>query len=471
MVVNPFLIAGVVGSLAHAAVGLYGNMTKADMDEKRLKREKERTDDDKEFKNAQLAVNQKTLDHNLEIAKMRKDEVMSGLLVRAKELEIQIAQHEQNRALTQEENAKSRALQDYLKKLELAAIAENQARQLAHTSQENAKNRVLTQEENEKNRVLQEFIKKLELAQQMIIHNDNLAFQKLKIEMDKELLILSETMKSQSAIALAKESFIIRMEELKEKRRIEKSPLNNLVCDLSEQWSRLDDPYTMLFIYSPPRLQFEPSQAVAAQTSNNFPPCQSLLEFDLTNFQLFYEQGDRPIQFKTREWVSNFFQGTFAVDSIYREIYDIPTLILENNIEDKHAFFYVNYWNQEFKQYKRIPLGVVNWQDLGDDMVEIFSVISRLWLGYIVDTHYLIYVPFNRRKMPLLPSLLPILFKELPPEHQIPLIKSVIQYYEVLYNSFAAIEPLLIPDMRLDMVLGLANLPGQIGAKEQLIAA
>jgi formylglycine-generating enzyme required for sulfatase activity len=431
-----------------------------------------------ELQRSQIVLARDTLENNRQMAAMRKDETMATLFVRMQELHASLEQKELDRSLTvqeneknRQENEKNRALNKYLKHIELEAIAENQARQLAHTSQENSLNRALTVQENSLNRALTEAIETLKLSQQMTIHNDNLALQNLKLQMDEKLLILSKTMDGQNAIALARESYAIRMEELKEKRRIEKSPLNSLVCDLSELWSRLDDPCTILFIYSPPRLQFEPSQAVVAQTSNNFPPCQSLLEFDLTNFQLFYEQGDRPIQFKSREWVGKFFQGAFAIDSIYREIYDIPTLILENNIEDKHAFFYVNYWNQDFKQYKRIPLGAINWQDLGENMVTIFSLISRLWLGFIVDTHYLKYVPFNRRKMPLLPSLLPTLLQGASPEQQIPLIITVIKYYEGLYNDFAQSEPLLIPDMRLDMVLGLANLPSQIGAKEQLIAA
>jgi tetratricopeptide (TPR) repeat protein len=386
-------------------------------------------DKQQEIQKNQIELSKRSQDNQLEIAKMRVDEVKATLAAKGVELQAQLA--------------------------------------------EKAKDRELTVQEKNKDRALTEFLKKLEIEAQMIIHKENIEQQKWRVEKETELMYLRSGLEGQNQIALSIQQLKNAIAQMKEKRKIDNSPIRNLACDLVEEWERLDDPCALMMLYSPPVIHHETSALVAARTPQDFPDCEYELEHDLLHFQLFYNSKGRPIVLKTAEWISKYNRGTAAISPIYSEANMIPTVIMDIAANNDKAFFNIAYWEPHFKKYEYFPATSkpLSWRNLAENTVAYFSITSQLWLGILADLHYLIHVPIDRRQTPLLPSLLPDLISSLPETEQIELIKIVISHYESVYSALAELQPLLIADLRLDLAIAFSQLPSQMGAKQQLQAS
>jgi tetratricopeptide (TPR) repeat protein len=350
----------------------------------------------------------------------------------------------------------------------LAAIAE----ELKVSSQERAADRAITIQEKEKDRALTAYVERLRIESQFLIHRDNIALRKWEQEKTRELALLRGEIDGRLTIMRLREESKLVVEQMREKHRQSTSPTRTLGYDMVEEHARLDDPYALMVLYSPPKIHYDPSVVVNNISPRDFPDCEYELEHELMNFQMEYESRQRSILLKTGEWNSDYIRGTAAIGSLYREAHMIPTMVLDISINQTKAFANVSYWAPDFKRYLHFPASKpILWRELGDHTAEFFSLFSRLWMGLIADTHYLVHIPIDRRKSPLLPTLLSDLLQNLEEEESLTLVSVVVKHYEGIYAALAEDEPLLIASLRLDLVLALAKLPQQMGAQQQLQAS
>jgi tetratricopeptide (TPR) repeat protein len=360
--------------------------------------------------------------------------------------------------------------------IQLASIQANlaaRAEELKVSSQERAADRAITIQEKEKDRALTAYVERLRIESQFLIHRDNIALRKWEQEKTRELALLRGEIDGRLTIMRLREESKLVVEQMREKHRQSTSPTRTLGYDMVEEHARLDDPYALMVLYSPPKIHYDPSVVVNNISPRDFPDCEYELEHELMNFQMEYESQQRSILLKTGEWNSDYIRGTAAIGSLYREAHMIPTMVLEISINQTKAFANVSYWAPDFKRYLHFPASKpILWRELGDHTTsEFFSIFSRLWMGLIADTHYLVHVPIDRRKSPLLPTLLSDLLQNLEQEESLALISVVVKHYEGIYAALAEDEPLLIASLRLDLVLALAKLPQQMGAQQQLQAS
>ena len=94
-----------------------------------------------------------------------------------------------------------------------------------------------------------------------------------------------------------------------------------------------------------------------------------------------------------------------------------------------------------------------------------------LFAGLLADEYFLLHVPVNVRKRPLLPQLLADLMEGMPEQQLQNLVELMVAFYETLYQEIAKSESGWVPELKLDLAASLQHLPQQYGAKQQVDAS
>jgi len=102
---------------------------------------------------------------------------------------------------------------------------------------------------------------------------------------------------------------------------------------------------------------------------------------------------------------------------------------------------------------------------------EFIANCHCLFAGLLADEYFLLYVPINDRKPPLLLQLLADLIEGMPEQELQNLVELVVAFYETLYQGIGELESGLVPELKLDLAASLQHLPQQFGAKQQVDAS
>ncbi|HEY9812254.1 MAG TPA: tetratricopeptide repeat protein, partial [Candidatus Sericytochromatia bacterium] len=107
----------------------------------------------------------------------------------------------------------------------------------------------------------------------------------------------------------------------------------------------------------------------------------------------------------------------------------------------------------------------INKKDV-EELGQFLIICHCLFAGLIADEYFL----FQHNFSPLLPSLLPGLTENVPEQavaHN--LIKSVVWYFQKIYQTLESTRAILIPELALELALSLVELPNKSWAKNQII--
>ncbi len=102
---------------------------------------------------------------------------------------------------------------------------------------------------------------------------------------------------------------------------------------------------------------------------------------------------------------------------------------------------------------------------------QFIGICHCIVAGLLADEYFLVHVPPEARKPPLLPQLLPDLLEDLPAEEQEKLVEIVVGFCETLYTAIARDESGWIPEMRLDLAESLLSLPRKQWTEAQIFAS
>jgi formylglycine-generating enzyme required for sulfatase activity len=104
-----------------------------------------------------------------------------------------------------------------------------------------------------------------------------------------------------------------------------------------------------------------------------------------------------------------------------------------------------------------------------EDLKQFIAACHCLAAGLITDEYFLTDVPQHVRRPPLLPELLPDILKSVPEREAGALTKLVVSNYRGLYEYLGQTEPCWIPELLLDLALGLTKLPDLSYARAQIV--
>ncbi|MDY7049669.1 MAG: GTPase, partial [Microcystis panniformis WG22] len=170
------------------------------------------------------------------------------------------------------------------------------------------------------------------------INQKNLDFQKWRFEQEKKIQydILQLQQDFQRDLTnIQHQNALIQM---RERLREDKSPINNLACDLLEN-SFSHGIMPLKVFLAPPVLDYDPSTGK--------PYHDSYEGFFYEEIKQFLHQGylNKRVQLQDRSWVSKKQGGGSALQSIHAQLKSIPVLILESNIPLGELNLSLGYWN------------------------------------------------------------------------------------------------------------------------------
>lgn len=259
-------------------------------------------------------------------------------------------------------------------------------------------------------------------------------------------------------------------------------------------------PLTIFF--SPPVLRYDPAPNTSAQSQ--FPMMESTLAAALRHLFEQYNNRHRPIKFMHGDWITKNRRGESAVNQIYRDLKEIPVMVLETEVEESYLNINIGFWNNDFDDARfKTVVRKFHWQDaIGEisqrlinqwktqgknietesDRTEFIrrskeafthymEVLHCIHVGMVADEYFLLYSP--QQQLPLLPTLLPELLEEvnLPTEECTALIHGVINYENALFDGIAQAEPATIVELRLSWAKILQNLDDRYTFEDQVQAA
>jgi hypothetical protein len=96
------------------------------------------------------------------------------------------------------------------------------------------------------------------------------------------------------------------------------------------------------------------------------------------------------------------------------------------------------------------------------------AIQVSLLIGRTADAYFLLDVPPQERKRPLLPELLPNLLEEIPSEEREKIIEYLVYFYQSLYQQLGEEEWAWVPEMLIDFASSLIYLDNKFWAKEQI---
>jgi formylglycine-generating enzyme required for sulfatase activity/predicted negative regulator of RcsB-dependent stress response len=347
--------------------------------------------------------------------------------------------------------------------------------------------------EAEKQREFTQAIEKFKAEVQIALQADNIAFQRWKTETDRIFTIEMRFLDAQ----------IMRQRDKQNRddaKRDRNSPVFAVADDILQTiHHRPEMPLTVFF--SPPVLRYDPLPNATAQSQ--FPMMESTLSGALRDLFKRYTMNQRPVKFMAGEWVTKNRRAESAVNQIFSELYSIPVIVLETEVEESFFNINIGFWNNDFDDARfetvvrklrwQDAIGEISktlfqqWQEQGRQVQTDFEkaefsrrnreafthymeILHCIHVGMVADEYFLIYAP--QRQLPLLPSLLPDLFDEanLSERERLSLTTAVIDYCNALFDGLEKTEPAAMVELRLAWAKILQSVPPRYGFKNQVEA-
>lgn len=104
-----------------------------------------------------------------------------------------------------------------------------------------------------------------------------------------------------------------------------------------------------------------------------------------------------------------------------------------------------------------------------ENLSRFTAIFHCIIAGLLADEYFLLHLPPNRRRPPLLPSLLPELFQGEAADVLLETVQYVDGFYQNLYAALATEEAGWLPELQLDMALSAAALPDKSWAKQYML--
>jgi hypothetical protein len=172
------------------------------------------------------------------------------------------------------------------------------------------------------------------------INQENLEFQKWRFEQEKiiqyDILKLQQDFQRELNLLQHQNALI----QTRERLRADKSPINNLACDLLENsFSHGIMPLKVLI--SPPTLDYDPSTGKPYQAGY-----ESILAEEIRQFlhQGYLNSQQYPVEFLDKAWISKKKGGGAALQDIYAQLKSIPVLVLDSETPLGKLNFRAGYW-------------------------------------------------------------------------------------------------------------------------------
>jgi formylglycine-generating enzyme required for sulfatase activity len=174
------------------------------------------------------------------------------------------------------------------------------------------------------------------------INQKNLDFQKWSFEQRKkiefEILQLQQNFQRDLSQIQHQNALI----QMRERMRADKSPINNLACDLLENSFSHDGIMPLKVFFAPPILDYDPNTG-----KPYIDGYESFLAEEIKQFlhQGYLNSKQRPVQLVDGSWESKAQGGGSALQSIHAQLKNIPVLILESKIPLGELNLGLGYWN------------------------------------------------------------------------------------------------------------------------------
>lgn len=181
----------------------------------------------------------------------------------------------------------------------------------------------------------------------MAINQKNLDFQKWRFEEEKkiqyDILHLQQDFQ-RDLTNIQHQNALIQM---RERLREDKSPINNLACDLLEN-SFSHGIMPLKVFLAPPVLDYDPSTGRPYHDGY-----EGFLAKEIEQFlhQGYLNSKQYPVQLLDGSWVSKKQGGGSALQSIHAQLKSIPVLILESKIPLGELNLSLGYWNSGDTSY------------------------------------------------------------------------------------------------------------------------
>jgi 2Fe-2S type ferredoxin len=178
------------------------------------------------------------------------------------------------------------------------------------------------------------------------INQKNLDFQKWRFEQEKkiqfEILRLQQDFQRDLSQIQHQNALI----QMRERMRADKSPINNLACDLLEN-SFSHGIMPLKVFLAPPILDYDPT------TGKHNDSYEGFLSKEIEQFlhQGYLNSKQYPVQLLDGSWVSKKQGGGSALQSIHAQLKSIPVLVLESKIPLDEINLGLGYWNSGDTSY------------------------------------------------------------------------------------------------------------------------
>jgi formylglycine-generating enzyme required for sulfatase activity len=199
------------------------------------------------------------------------------------------------------------------------------------------------------------------------INQKNLDFQKWSFEQRKiieyDILQLQQNFQRDLSQIQHQNALI----QMRERMRADKSPINNLACDLLEN-SFSHGIMPLKVFLAPPILDYDPSTGKPYNDSY-----ESFLAKEIEQFlhQGYLNSKQYPVQLLDGSWVSKKQGGGSALQSIHAQLKSIPVLILESKIPLGELNLSLGYWNSGDTSYTQASiLSGISFSDLLRNLVK-----------------------------------------------------------------------------------------------------
>lgn len=258
-----------------------------------------------------------------------------------------------NRQSSERINALSRDSSEEIARLSRKHSAELQYNQLKFSVLQQRENqdfqRELAELSHERLKEIEVFRAQVNLA----INQNNLDFQKWSFEQRKkiefEILQLQQDFQRDLSQIQHQNALI----QMRERMRADKSPINNLACDLLENSFSHDGIMPLKVFFVPPILDYDPSTGKPHNDGY-----ESFLAEEIKQFlhQGYLNSKQYPVQLLDGSWVSKKQGGGSALQSIHAQLKNIPVLILESKIPLGELNLGLGYWNSGDTSYTQASI-------------------------------------------------------------------------------------------------------------------
>ncbi|MBR8828751.1 MAG: formylglycine-generating enzyme family protein [Gomphosphaeria aponina SAG 52.96 = DSM 107014] len=179
------------------------------------------------------------------------------------------------------------------------------------------------------------------------INQENLDFQKWRLQQEKiiqlDLLQIQQNFQRELTNIQNQNALI----QMRERMRADKSPINNLACDLLEN-SFAHGIMPLKVFLAPPILDYDSSTGKPYNDGY-----ESFLAKEIEQFlhQGYLNSKQYPVQLLDGSWISKKQGGGSALQSIHAQLKSIPVLVLESKIPLGELHFGLGYWNSGDTSY------------------------------------------------------------------------------------------------------------------------